>query len=119
MLCLSTGSARQMTSLQQQATFSKDEPGLPTNGEQTALIPWAHSIVIQHYVLGNEVFFRGPDNYVDLYWYLNDFIALYLTQGLNCTIGNDTQQHPEYHTYLESDHHPNMIFIRRESVNCQ
>ena len=98
------------------SNFLKDEPGQLTN-EQTALIPWVQSIVIQHYVLGKEVFFQGQDNYIDLYQYLDDFIALYLTLGLNRTIGDDIQQCPEYHTYSESDHHPNTIFIHREYIN--
>ena len=58
-----------------------NEPGQPTD-DQTALIPWVQSIVIKHYVLGKEVFFQGQDNYVDLYRYLNDFLALYLTLRL-------------------------------------
>ena len=57
--------------------------------DQTALIPWVQSIVIQHYVLGKMVFFQDKDNYIDLYWYLDDFIALYLSNGLNCTMGDD------------------------------
>jgi hypothetical protein len=72
------------------SNFLKDDPGQPTN-KQTELIPWVQSIVIQHYILEKEVFFQGQDNYIDLYWYLDDFIALYMTQGLNCTIGNDIQ----------------------------
>jgi hypothetical protein len=56
---------------------------------QTALIPWIQSIVIKHHVLGKKVLVRGQDNYVSLYRYLDDFIALYLTFGLCHTIGND------------------------------
>jgi hypothetical protein len=37
------------------------------------------------------VFFGGQNNYIDLYQYLDDFIALYLTEGLNHTIGDDIQ----------------------------
>jgi hypothetical protein len=70
--------------------FLNDNPGQLTN-KQTALIPWVQSIVIQHYVLGKMVFFQDQDNYLDLYRYLNDFIALCLTQGLNHTIGDDIQ----------------------------
>jgi hypothetical protein len=56
--------------------------------DQTTLIPWVQSIVIKHYVLGKEVFFQGQDNYVCLYRYLDDFVALYLTYGLRCIISN-------------------------------
>jgi hypothetical protein len=44
--------------------------------DQTTLIPWVQSIVIKHYVLGKEVFFQGQDNYIGLYRYLDDFVAL-------------------------------------------
>jgi hypothetical protein len=57
--------------------------------DQMALIPWVQSIVIQHYVLGKKVFFRDKDNYIGLYQYLDDFIALYLPEGLNHTVGDD------------------------------
>ena len=67
-----------------------NEPGQLTD-DQTALIPWVQSIVIKHYVLGKEVFFQGQDNYIDLYRYLNDFLALYLMLNLCRTIGNDLQ----------------------------
>jgi hypothetical protein len=46
--------------------------------DQTTLIPWVQSIVIKHYVLGKEVFFQGQDNYIGLYRYLDDFVALWL-----------------------------------------
>jgi hypothetical protein len=58
-------------------------------GDQMALIPWVQSIVIRHYVLGRMVFFQNQNNYIDLYQYLDDFIVLYLTEGLNHTIGDD------------------------------
>ncbi len=49
-LCLSTGSARWITSSYTTASsFLKDEPGQLTN-KQTALIPWVQSIVIQHLI---------------------------------------------------------------------
>jgi hypothetical protein len=64
-----------------------NEPKQPT-ANQTALIPWVQSIVIKHYILGKEVFFQGQDNYIDLYQYLNDFLALYLMLGLCCTISD-------------------------------
>jgi hypothetical protein len=59
---------------------------------QTTLIPWVQSIVIKHNVIRKEVLFWRQDNYVDLYRYLNDFIALYLTFGLHSTIGDDISQ---------------------------
>ncbi len=34
------------------------------------------------YILGKEVFFQGQDNYIDLYRYLDDFLALYLMLNL-------------------------------------
>jgi hypothetical protein len=37
------------------------------------------------------VFFQGQDNDAYLYQYLDDFIALYLTEGLNHTVGDDIQ----------------------------
>jgi hypothetical protein len=89
-ICSSTGSARWVIFYTTASNFLKDSPGQPTS-EQTALLPWVQSIVIQHYILGKMVFFQGQDIYVDLYWYLNDFIALYLTQGINCTVGNNIQ----------------------------
>jgi hypothetical protein len=56
------------------------KPDLCTE-DQTTLIPWVQSIVIKHYILGKEVFFWGQDNYIGLYRYLDDFVALYLTYG--------------------------------------
>jgi hypothetical protein len=35
------------------------------------------------------MFFQDEDNYIDLYWYLDDFIVLYLTEGLNHSMGDD------------------------------
>jgi hypothetical protein len=52
-----------------------NEPGLPMD-HQTALIPWVQSTVIKHYVLGKQVLFCRQDNYIGLYRYLNDFLAL-------------------------------------------
>jgi hypothetical protein len=65
-----------------------NEPALLTD-HQTAFIPWVQSIVIKHYLLGKEVLFHGEDNYIGLYRYLDDFLALYLMLALCCTIGND------------------------------
>jgi hypothetical protein len=45
------------------------------------------------------VFFQGQDNYIDLYQYFIDFLALYLTLGLCLTIGDNIQQCLEYHRY--------------------
>jgi hypothetical protein len=67
-----------------------NEPGQPTD-VKTTLIPWVQSVVIKHYILGKEVFFQGQDNYIDLYRYLNDFLALYLMLNLCHTLGNDLQ----------------------------
>jgi hypothetical protein len=39
--------------------------------------------------LGKEVLFQGQDNYVGLYRYLDDFVALYLTYGLRHIVGNN------------------------------
>jgi hypothetical protein len=80
------------------SNFLKDEPGQLTN-DQTALIPWVQSVIIKHYVLRKEVIFQGQDNYIDLYQYFNDFLALYLTLGLCLTIGDNIQQCLEYHRY--------------------
>jgi hypothetical protein len=55
-----------------------NEPGHLTD-HQTTLIPWVQSNVIKHYVLGKEVLFCRQDNYIGLYRYLDDFLALYLT----------------------------------------
>jgi hypothetical protein len=64
------------------------------------------------------VFFQGQDNYVDLYRYLNDFLTLYLMLNLRCTVGNDLQWCPEYHTYLASEHFPDTtIFINKKYVD--
>ncbi len=52
------------------------------------------------------VFFQGQDNDAYLYQYLDDFIALYLTEGLNHTVGDDIQWWPEHHTYLEGNPPP-------------
>jgi hypothetical protein len=52
-------------------------------GDQMALIPWVQSVVIRHYILGRMVYFQNENNYLDLYWYLDDLIALYLTEGFN------------------------------------
>jgi hypothetical protein len=62
------------------------------------------------------VYFRNENNYVDLYRYLDNFIALYLTEGFNCTMGNDIRHRPESHTYSECDR-GNMVFIHPEYVN--
>jgi hypothetical protein len=82
--------------------------------DQTILIPWVQSILIKHYILRKEVGFQGQDNYVDLYQYLNHFLALYLMLGLSHTICNNLQWCPTCYTYLESDHHPDTVFIQRE-----
>jgi hypothetical protein len=65
-----------------------NNPGQPTDN-QTTLIPWVQSIVIKHCALGKEIFFQGQDNYVVLYRYLNDFLALYLMLSLCRTIGDN------------------------------
>ncbi len=94
-----------------------NEPRLPTD-HQTALIPWVPSVVIKHYVLGKEVLFCRQDNYIDLYRYLDDSLALYLTLSLCCTISDDFEdQCPEHYTYLESDCQPHTVFIHREHMD--
>jgi hypothetical protein len=90
--------------------------GQPTDN-QTTLIPWVQRIVIKHYNLGKEVFFWGQNNYVDLYRYLNDFLALYVMLSLGRTMGNDLKWYPVYHTYVASDRHPNTVFINREHAD--
>jgi hypothetical protein len=93
-----------------------DEPDLCTE-DQTALIPWVQSIVIKHYVLGKEVFFQGQDNYIGLYSYLNDFVALYLTYGLRCIIGNNISLQPNGLPYAESDCQNPTLFVNPEHVD--
>jgi hypothetical protein len=66
-----------------------DDDTEQVTGDQTALIPWVQSIVIRHYILGRMVYLQNENNYVVLYQYLDDFIALYLTEGFNHTMGDD------------------------------
>jgi hypothetical protein len=93
-----------------------DEPDLCTE-DQTALIPWVQSIVIKHYVLGKEVFFQGQDNYIGLYSYLNDFVALYLIYGLRCIIGNNISLQPNGLPYAENDCQNPTLFVSPEHVD--
>jgi hypothetical protein len=92
-----------------------DDDTEQVTGDQMALILWVQSIVIRHYVLERMVFFWNENNYVDLYWYLDDFIVLYLTEGLNRTMGDDIWHRPESHTYSECDR-GNMVFIVRNTL---
>ncbi len=62
------------------------------------------------------VYFQNKNNYVDLYQYLDDFIALFLIEGFNRNMGDDIQHWPECHTYSESDH-GGMVFIHPDYVN--
>jgi hypothetical protein len=62
------------------------------------------------------VFFWNQNNYIDLYQYLDDFIALYLTEGSNHTVGDDIRHWPDSHAYSECDR-GDMVFIHPEYVN--
>jgi hypothetical protein len=99
------------------SNFNRNSKPRWLTDHQTASIPWVQSIVIKHYILGKEVFFHGQDNYVDLYRYLEDFLAQYLMLGLCRTIGDDLPCHPEHYTYSASDHHPYRVFIHREHMD--
>jgi hypothetical protein len=92
------------------------KPNLCTE-DQTILIPWVQSIVIKHYILGKEVFFWGHNNYVGLYRYLNDFVALYLTYGLRCIIGDDISLWPEGLPCAERDPQNPTLFVNPEHVD--
>jgi hypothetical protein len=65
---------------------------VPIDPHQTTLIPWVQSVVIKHYILGREELFHGQGNYIALYRYLDNFLALYLMLSLCHTIGDDLDQ---------------------------
>jgi hypothetical protein len=56
-------------------------------------------------------------NYIDLYRYLNDFLARYLMLNLRHTLGNDLQWCQVYHTYLASECSTDTVFINREHMD--
>ncbi len=92
------------------------EPGLHRDN-QTALIPWIQTIVIKHYILGKEVFFQGQDNYVGLYRYLDNFVALYLIYSLGCIIGDDISLQLKGFPYAETDCQNTTLFVDPKNVD--